>query len=63
MEGVKGALTSKAIWGSIISMVALGLGFLKIDLGDQTALIESVVGLFGAIFAIYGRVVAIKKIG
>ena len=63
MEGVKNALTSKAIWGSVISMVAIGLGFMKIDLGDQTALVETVVSLFGAIFAIYGRIVAVKKIG
>ena len=63
MEGMKGALTSKAIWGSIISMVALGLGFVGIDLGDQTTLVETIVGLFGAILAIYGRVVAVKKIG
>ena len=63
MEGMKSALTSKAIWGSVISMAAIGLGFAKIDLGDQTALVEAIVGLFGAIFAIYGRIVAIKKIG
>ena len=63
MEGVKSALTSKAIWGSVISMVAIGLGFLKIDLGDQATLVETMVGLFGAIFAIYGRIVAVKKIG
>lgn len=63
MEGVKGALTSKAIWGSVISFAAIGAGLLKIDLGDQTALVEAIAGLFGAIFAIYGRIVAVKKIG
>ena len=63
MEGMKGALTSKAIWGSIISMVALGLGFLQIDLGEQSTLVEAIVGFFGAAMAIYGRIVAVKKIG
>lgn len=63
MENVKSALTSKTIWGSVISFAVIGLSFLKIDLGDQTSLVETIVGLFGAIFAIYGRIVAVKKIG
>lgn len=68
MDGVKSFLASKTIWGSVIAVVALGLGFLGYTFGaeDQAVLVEAViqvVGVVGAIIAIYGRVTATKTIG
>lgn len=59
---------SKTIWASIVVVIATALGFFGIELAsaDQTALVELIIGAITAVagfIAIYGRVVATKKIG
>jgi len=59
---VKGLLGSKTFWGTIVQIAAMAAMFLKVDIGDQGGWVEAIVGIVGAITAIYGRVVAVKKI-
>ena len=59
---------SKTIWGSIISVIALGLNSFGFTLGtdDQQMLVDTILQLVtagGAGLAIYGRVKASKSIG
>ena len=68
MTDVKTFFGSKTIWGGIITFgagVAALLGYAVSD-DDQTRIVELItgaVGVFGAVVAIYGRIVASKKIG
>ena len=68
MSEAKTLLSSKTFWGAFVAMVAgaLSLFGYHISAGDQAELINSVSGLAGAaggLFAIYGRIVASKRIG
>ena len=63
MDGVKGFLTSKTIWGAIIAMVASIAKAAGYDIGGVDGWVNEIVAVLGAGFAIYGRVVATKKIG
>lgn len=59
---------SKAIWGSVISAIAVVAGLFghTISAGDQQILVDAVstvVAGVGQVYAIYGRVVANSKIG
>jgi hypothetical protein len=58
----KGTLASKTVWGTVVQMAALAAMFFKIDLGDQGGWVEAITGLVGAVIAIYGRIVAVKRI-
>jgi formate hydrogenlyase subunit 3/multisubunit Na+/H+ antiporter MnhD subunit len=60
---VKGLLASKTVWGTIVQIAALAAMFFQVDLGDQGGWVEVIVALVGAVTAIYGRIVAVKKIG
>lgn len=68
MTDIKGFFASKAIWGGIVAFgagVAALLGY-AVSEDDQMRLIELVtgaVGVVGAVGAIWGRIVASKKIG
>lgn len=68
MNDTKGLLQSKTFWGAIIGLGALGLNALgyTVTAQDQTTIIGYVAdlgGLVGGVLAIYGRIVATKKIG
>ena len=68
MGDIKGALSSKTIWGGIIAVLAGIAGSFGYTFGleDQAGLADAAVGVVGAIggiVAVYGRVVAKKKIG
>lgn len=67
MDLSKSWLASKTVWAGIIGAVAWGIqlsGF-QIDPNDQAALVNNIlgaVGILSSLIAIYGRVVATKKI-
>jgi hypothetical protein len=68
MEGIKGFLESKAVWGGIVALAgsALGIGHYTLSTADAAQAVELVVSIttaVGSLVAIYGRVVASKKIG
>ena len=65
---VKALLESHTFWGAIVSIVSslLALGHYSISTADQDYLINlalSIVAVSGSVYAIYGRVIASKKIG
>lgn len=60
---VKGLLTSKTVWGGLITLAAVGTQMAGIDIGDQAGWLNDVMALIGAGLAIYGRITAVKKIG
>ncbi len=68
MPEVKTLFTSKTFWGAFVAMLAgvLSIFGYHVSPGDQAELINSVSGIAGAaggLFAIYGRIVASKRIG
>lgn len=68
MDGVKSLLTSKTIWGALVAVLGgiTSLFGYTVSPADMTAVVDTVgqvVGIGGALYAIYGRVVASKKIG
>lgn len=69
MEGVKALLESKTVWGAVISIAASALAagrHITISPADQSVLVNMLVDAVsagGALYAIYGRSVAQKKIG
>lgn len=64
MEDVKGALTSKTIWGALIAIVGVVLNAAGFESGTALSGAEGdIVTVIGSIIAIYGRVKAVKKIG
>lgn len=69
MEGTKALFSSKTFWGVLIAfaaMIANATGKVSIDKameGSMLSLVAEVGGLAGTAWALYGRVVASKKIG
>lgn len=63
MDGVKGILTSKTIWGAAAVVAATVANIAGYDLGDPTGWATDIVALLGAGLAIVGRITAVKKIG
>lgn len=68
MNDVKNWWQSKAIWGGIVTVLALALTAFGYGIGadDQAALTDylvSIGGAVGGLLAIYGRVKASKKVG
>lgn len=67
MTEVKSFLKSKTVWGAVVAglaMLAKILGY-EFGLEDQTMLVDGIigaVGIGGSLLAIYGRVVASKKL-
>ena len=67
MTDVKSLFASKTIWGAVIALLAGALSLLGYQLApaDQSELVNLVSGLAAAVgggIAIYGRVVASKRI-
>jgi threonine/homoserine efflux transporter RhtA len=68
MSEFKTLLSSKTFWGALVAVVASVLSFFGYQVGatEQSELITigtSVAGSAGGLFAIYGRIVASKRIG
>jgi hypothetical protein len=68
LAGMKGFFESKAVWGGIAALAGsvLGLGHYTLSPTDATQAVDLVVSMttaIGSLLAIYGRVVASKKIG
>ena len=68
MSDVKTLFSSKTIWGALVAVLAGALSLFGFQIGaaDQTELINAASGLAsaaGGLFAIYGRIVASKRIG
>ncbi len=67
MYDVKSFFASKTIWGGFIALVASAAAIwgYAITPADQAQIVELITGIggtLGAITAIYGRIVATKKI-
>ena len=62
-SNTKNPILSKTIWGVIIQLIALGSIQLGYDIGNQGMWVNGIVGLIGAVLAIFGRIKAVKKIG
>jgi hypothetical protein len=69
MEDVKSWWQSRTIWGSIVGVAAtiVSLVFHKtVSAADQSAIVDvilTLIGSAGALYAIYGRIVATTQIG
>lgn len=59
----KDLLTSKTTWGVILTAVSLLSSQLGIDIGDPAGWTETLIGLAGTAFALYGRITAVHRIG
>lgn len=62
MDDVKGILQSKTVWGALLAVAATVAQIAGWDVGDVGPLAEQIAVLAGAGIAIYGRIVAIKRI-
>ncbi len=68
MDETKALIQSKTFWGAVVALIgaALTLGRYTLSPADAAAavdLLSVIAGAVGALIAIYGRVVATKKIG
>ena len=67
MYDVKSFFASKTIWGGLIALVASaaaiwGYSITPADQAQIVELITGIGGIIGSVMAIYGRVVATRKI-
>ena len=67
MYDVKSFFASKTIWGGLIALVASaaaiwGYAITPADQAQIVELITGIGGIIGSVLAIYGRIVATKKI-
>lgn len=60
---MKDLLVSKTVIGAFVSAFAIVAKHLGYEIGDTDGLVNDLVAVFGALFAIYGRTVAVKPIG
>jgi cytochrome bd-type quinol oxidase subunit 1 len=68
LDTIKGALSSKTVWGGIVTVASVIAGIFGYTVaeGDTAALVEAISQLgavVGGIIAIVGRIYATKKIG
>lgn len=68
MDGIKGALQSKTVWGALLAVAGALAGMFHLNFGaaEQAQALDSIyaiVSAVGGLLAVYGRVVATKKIG
>ena len=65
IEGSKGIFQSKTFYGIVLVLVGWVSQALGLDFGEEirVEIVENILVITGAIFAIYGRVVAKKDIG
>lgn len=67
MYDVKSIFASKTIWGGLIALIASAAAIwgYAITPADQAQIVELITGfggIIGSVLAIYGRIVATKKI-
>ena len=68
MSEVKSLFASKTFWGAFVAMIAgvLSLFGYQLGAGDQAEIVQAASGIaaaLGGLIAIYGRLVASKRIG
>jgi hypothetical protein len=68
MDETKALIQSKTFWGAVVALgaAALTLGHYTLSAADAAAavdLLSGIAGAVGSLIAIYGRIVATKKIG
>jgi hypothetical protein len=68
MNDMKQWYQSKTVWGALIAILAglLQAGGVDLDADGQTQLVDSLVAISGAVgglLALYGRLMADKKVG
>jgi protein-S-isoprenylcysteine O-methyltransferase Ste14 len=68
MEGTKGLLASKTVWGGLLVVVAavaglFGYTFSAEDQASVVEMVERIVMAVGGLLAIWGRITATKRIG
>lgn len=67
MDGVKGLLSSKTVWGAIVAILAAAgnaAGYIVTD-ADTAAVVSNIMAVvtaFGGLYAIYGRIKATHKV-
>ena len=59
----KDLLTSKTIWGAIVSMIALTATVAGYDIGNHDDWVNLAVGIVGGVLTIHGRIAATRAIG
>jgi hypothetical protein len=62
MYDFKSLIESKTIWGAFLAVAATLAQLAGYDIGDTNGLANEIVTIAGALFAIYGRIVAVKRI-
>lgn len=62
MTDYKNILESKTVWGAFLAVAATLAQLAGYDLGDTNGLANELVTVAGGLLAIYGRVVAFKRI-
>ena len=69
MDGLKGALSSKGVWGGILAAggavagLIFGVTITDVDTQELAEFASGIAAAVGGIIAIIGRIVATKKIG
>ena len=53
---------SKTMWGALIMLISLILGYFKIDIGDPAGWATSITGAISLVMVVVGRVKAVKRI-
>lgn len=61
-DKVKGLLQSKTVWGGILMVAAVAFPSLGLTDAEQSSVVETVIGLVGAVLAIIGRIVATQPV-
>ena len=62
MNDFKTLIESKTIWGAFLAVAATLAQLGGWDIGDTNGLANELVTVFGGLLAIYGRIVAFKRI-
>jgi hypothetical protein len=68
MNSTKSILLSKTFWGALLALIAsvdpslYSKILMWIGINDPTLLASKIIGLFGAMFAIYGRMAATQLV-
>jgi len=62
MDGIKNIFLSKTIWGALLAVIGAVLSAFNLDASFLTGAEGEIVTVLGAALAIYGRIVAVKKL-
>ncbi len=68
MDGMKSFLTSKTVWGGLLAVASALIGLFgytmtAADTAEAMGAVTSITAGIGGVIAVYGRVVATKRIG